>query len=109
MLTLWNRNMKNILVTGSSGFVGKSLIRALIQSNKYQNIYALNRRHLHTLPDMDEQLVAISEENVFSTPIPTDIDVIIHLAGRAHILNDNIQNPLEQFRAVNVEGTLQLA
>lgn len=109
MLTLWNRNMKNILVTGSSGFVGKSLIRALIQSNKYQNIYVLNRRHLHTLPDMVEQLVAISEENVFSTPIPTDIDVIIHLAGRAHILNDNIQNPLEQFRAVNVEGTLQLA
>jgi nucleoside-diphosphate-sugar epimerase len=101
--------MKNILVTGSSGFVGKSLIRALIQSNKYQNIYALNRRHLHTLPDMVEQLVAISEENVFSTSIPTDIDVIIHLAGRAHILNDNIQNPLEQFRAVNVEGTLQLA
>jgi len=101
--------MKNILVTGSSGFVGKSLIRSLNLSNKYQKIYALNRRHLHTLPDMVEQLVAISEENVFSTPIPTDIDVIIHLAGRAHILNDNVQNPLEQFRAVNVDGTLQLA
>jgi len=101
--------MKNILVTGSSGFVGKSLIRSLSLTNKYEKIYALNRRHSHTLPDMVQQLIATSEENVFSTPIPTDIDVIIHLAGRAHILNDNVQNPLEQFRAVNVDGTLQLA
>jgi len=101
--------MKNILVTGSSGFVGKSLIRSLSLTNKYEKIYALNRRHSHTLPDMVQQLIATSEENVFSTPIPADIDVIIHLAGRAHILNDNVQNPLEQFRAVNVDGTLQLA
>ncbi|MEN8408141.1 NAD-dependent epimerase/dehydratase family protein [Acinetobacter seifertii] len=100
--------MKNILVTGSSGFVGKSLIRSLILSNKYQKIYALNRQYSHTLPETVEQLVATSE-SVFSTTIPSDIDVIIHLAGRAHILNDNVQNPLEQFRAVNVEGTLQLA
>lgn len=100
--------MTNILVTGSSGFVGKFLVRSLIQSNKYQKIYALNRRYSHTLPEMVQQLVATSEA-VFSTPIPSDIDVIIHLAGRAHILNDDLQNPLEQFRAVNVEGTLQLA
>lgn len=100
--------MKNILVTGSSGFVGKSLIRSLILSNKYQKIYALNRQYSHTLPEIVEQLVATSE-SVFSTTIPSNIDVIIHLAGRAHILNDNVENPLEQFRAVNVEGTLQLA
>lgn len=100
--------MTNILVTGSSGFVGKFLVRSLIQSNKYQKIYALNRRYSHTLPEMVQQLAATSEA-VFSTPIPSDIDVIIHLAGRAHILNDDVQNSLEQFRAVNVEGTLQLA
>ncbi|MDR6798245.1 NAD-dependent epimerase/dehydratase family protein [Acinetobacter calcoaceticus] len=100
--------MINILVTGSSGFVGKSLIHSIIQSNKYQKIYALNRQHSHILPERVQQLVATSEP-VFSTSIPSDIDVIIHLAGRAHILNDNVQNPLEQFRAVNVEGTLQLA
>lgn len=100
--------MKNILVTGSSGFVGKSLIRSLILSNKYQKIYALNRRQSHILPEKVEQLVATSE-SVFSTPIPNDIDVIIHLAGRAHILNEQTTDPLSEFRKVNVEGTLQLA
>ena len=100
--------MKNILVTGSSGFVGKSLIHSLILNNEYQKIYALNRRHSHTLPEMVMQLVATSEA-IFSTPIPTDIDVIIHLAGRAHILNEKIKDPLQEFRKVNVEGTLQLA
>src|SRR5690606_14547210 len=40
---------------------------------------------------------------------PNDIDIIIHLAGRAHILNEQVTDPLTEFRKVNVEGTLQLA
>jgi nucleoside-diphosphate-sugar epimerase len=38
-----------------------------------------------------------------------DIDVIIHTAGRAHIMNDSSSNPLEEFRRVNTGGTLDLA
>jgi nucleoside-diphosphate-sugar epimerase len=39
----------------------------------------------------------------------SDIDVIIHTAGRAHIMNDSSSNPLEEFRRVNTTGTLDLA
>ena len=36
-------------------------------------------------------------------------DVIIHCAGRVHILNDPSDNPAAEFHTVNVEGTLNLA
>lgn len=36
-------------------------------------------------------------------------DVLVHLAGRAHMLRDAVEDPLLAFRNVNVEGTLNLA
>lgn len=38
-----------------------------------------------------------------------DIDVVVHLAGRAHVLEENSSNPLSEFRRINTEGTLHLA
>jgi len=36
-------------------------------------------------------------------------DVVIHLAARVHIMNDDSKDPLAEFRKVNTEGTLNLA
>lgn len=38
-----------------------------------------------------------------------DIDVVIHLAARVHVMADFSAEPLAEFRQVNVEGTRQLA
>jgi nucleoside-diphosphate-sugar epimerase len=37
------------------------------------------------------------------------VDVVVHTAGRAHIMSDTAGDPLSQYRKVNVEGTLNLA
>ncbi|MBO9497508.1 SDR family oxidoreductase, partial [Thalassotalea sp. G20_0] len=37
------------------------------------------------------------------------IDIIIHLAARAHIMGDEAADPLSEYRLVNVAGTLNLA
>jgi nucleoside-diphosphate-sugar epimerase len=37
------------------------------------------------------------------------VDCIVHLAGRAHVLREQEQNPLEVFRQVNCDLTLRLA
>jgi nucleoside-diphosphate-sugar epimerase len=34
---------------------------------------------------------------------------VVHLAARVHVMDDSAQDPLAEFRAVNVEGTLNLA
>jgi len=38
-----------------------------------------------------------------------EVEVVIHLAGRVHVMNDNAPDPLAAFRQVNTQGTLNLA
>lgn len=92
-----------VLITGSTGFIGTSLVKQL--TNSYDTI-ALIRSKNNMLPENIQQIVA---NNIFTADLSENIDVIIHLAGRAHILNEQTTNPLSEFRKVNVEGTLQLA
>ena len=95
----------NILVTGVSGFVGQELIQLLYQMENF-SLTVLSRRIVNTLPQEIKQLIG---EDIFSLQWSDEIDVVIHLAGRAHILNEQTTDPLTEFRKVNVEGTLQLA
>jgi len=38
-----------------------------------------------------------------------EVDVVIHLAARVHVLHENAKDPLDEFRSVNVAGTEHLA
>lgn len=93
----------NILITGATGFVGTALVKKL---NSSYDTMAVVRSQSNILPGSTHQLIA---KNIFEVDFPNDIDIIIHLAGRAHILNDQSIDPLTEFRKVNVDGTLQLA
>ena len=42
-------------------------------------------------------------------PTLVNVDVVIHLAARAHVMRDTAMDPLAEFRRVNVQGTLNLA
>ncbi|WP_425918250.1 NAD-dependent epimerase/dehydratase family protein [Acinetobacter sp. TSRC1-2] len=97
-----------ILITGATGFVGKTLVRKLSE-NRIYSLVLLSRKMNDQSPDHIKQVISRQPEQTFAEPIPENIDVIIHLAGRAHMLNDQSSNPLIAFREVNVEGTLQLA
>lgn len=96
--------MNKVLITGGNGFVGNALICDLLKKNIYQVISLVRSCKLNQ-PSV-EQIIA---ENIFEADFPENVDVIIHLAGRAHILNDQSTDPLIEFRKVNVDGTLQLA
>ena len=36
-------------------------------------------------------------------------DVVVHAAARAHVMKESVNDPLTEYRRVNVDGTLQLA
>ena len=42
-------------------------------------------------------------------PLLADVDVIVHLAGRAHVLSEKENDPLSAYRRINVEATRRLA
>jgi len=96
-----------ILVTGANGFVGRALCKALHQSS-YQVRTATRTANKHqTSPDqfLVGDIVATTQwEQALQ-----DINVVIHLAARVHVMNDKSVDPLSEFRKVNVDGTLNLA
>ena len=91
--------MMKILVTGASGFVGRYLVNDL---SKTDEVIACVREKSSLLPSSVQQIVS---NNFFDIAIPKDTDVIVHLAGIAH----NKNNSVDEFKKINVDGTLELA
>lgn len=98
----------NILISGASGFIGQALI-SYLTSHNLKPIAAV-RTPNNTLPSNIQQIqVGDLLPNTNWKNALSDIDVVIHLAARVHIMNDVNENPLAEFRKVNTLGTLNLA
>lgn len=98
--------MGKILVTGSTGFVGRSLVPALVKLGHEVRI-AVTKRLDNPLV---EQVVINPIEHQFDwSEALNGIDVVIHLAARVHVMKDNAENPLEEYMKVNSIPTKVLA
>jgi nucleoside-diphosphate-sugar epimerase len=95
------------LITGSTGFVGRALIKSLNQKGISTLCVIRNNKYVDDF-ERTFEISDLSDNNDWS-PILTDIDVIIHCAARVHVMNDKASNPLEEFRKVNTRATLNLA
>jgi nucleoside-diphosphate-sugar epimerase len=97
-----------ILVTGSSGYIGKALISSLIQKNF--NISIAVRQKTNLFPDIVKQFVLGDfESNPDFSASLAEVDCVIHLAGRAHVIDKAKASILDEFRKINTELTLNLA
>src|SRR4051812_38949552 len=95
---------ETVLVTGADGFIGTHLCGAL-QAAGYP-VRAATR----TKPLMPDGVVVgeIGVETDWSVAL-RGIEVVIHLAARAHVLKETSTDPLALFRQVNTAGTTRLA
>ncbi len=100
--------MALILVTGATGFVGSALVATLTRERIETRACA--RCDDASLPDgvHTVQVGDLSGDTDWSYAL-TGVDVVVHCAGRAHMMKDSASDPLLAFRTVNVEGTLNLA
>lgn len=99
-----------IFITGASGFIGLALINRL--STEQSRIFAAcrNIQTALSLPDKVTKVVMqhLSGSNDHSN-ILKDMDIVIHLAARVHVMRETAADPLKEFRRVNTEGTARLA
>ena len=101
--------MIKILLTGSSGFVGNALLNTLVKSSEYdiKSVYRILPSILNKNIDYI-QIDSIDSKTNWKKYLE-GIDMVVHLAGRVHLMNDSAKSPLDEFRHVNTEGTLNLA
>jgi nucleoside-diphosphate-sugar epimerase len=96
----------NILVTGASGFIGSGVCRSF---NAYGlSVCACSRHTTDLIPSIKSNVV-----ESYSSPALLNliykVDSVLHLAGRAHIMNETVSDPLSAFVEANVTETLNLA
>lgn len=98
--------MRRVLVTGANGFIGKALCQALAASS--YKVSGLVRTVREPVPGVEYVEVDLEHSDSLDVACQ-DVDCIVHLAGRAHVLNEHDQRPLEAFRRANCDSTLRLA
>jgi nucleoside-diphosphate-sugar epimerase len=92
--------MTKVLITGVNGFVGKGFnvngtVRSVMSVDFPGAITKFVIKDIDSKTDWQNALEGV--------------DVVIHLAARAHVMKDMAIDALSEFRKVNVEGTLNLA
>lgn len=86
-------NNQKILVTGATGFIGKSLVHALLSGG--YTVYALTRQESSAF--LGENVKVIASDITGPIDLPKDIKTIYHCAG--------VVNKPEEMEKVNVLGT----
>jgi nucleoside-diphosphate-sugar epimerase len=96
----------NVLLTGSNGFLGQYLCQFLAELN--YSVLAHTRKPQKFSHSKITNINFDLDDNLEDIDL-SQVDVIIHCAGRAHIMNETAESPLETYRQTNVQGTLNLA
>jgi nucleoside-diphosphate-sugar epimerase len=98
--------MTRVLVTGATGFVGTVLCEALARSGYV--VRAAVRTHRENANGVSEQCKVddVSATTDWTAALD-DVDTVIHLAARVHVLHDAAANA-QLYTETNVFGTQQL-
>ena len=96
-----------VLVTGANGFVGREVLQQLNVMSGFQAVGSVRRAAGLTGATVVE-VGDLTAQTDWSLTL-AGADIVVHLAARVHVMQDTEADPLTAFRAVNVEGTLNLA
>lgn len=97
-----------VLVTGASGFIGHALIKQLQGIEKYCVSGAVRKNSVTSYQAPVFTVDSLSADTDWFEALRNQ-QVVIHTAARAHIMVDEVADPLAEYRKINVEGTLNLA
>lgn len=99
--------MTRILVTGATGFVGRTLVPLLLARGHH--VRAAVRRSDASVPGAEIVAVGDIGPGTDWTLALDGVDAVAHLAARVHVMRDTAADPLAAFRHTNTAGTRRLA
>jgi len=106
--------MSRILVTGANGFVGAALCRRLHSSGLLvrgvvRDREKLPQRGVSESKDLEWAVLHDRSPEDETRQALQDVSTVVHLAARVHVMADDAEDPLREFRRVNRDWTEQLA
>lgn len=100
--------MKQILITGATGFVGLTLVSQLVANQK--SVTCSVREFSSVLgTDVKQVITGDITPDIYWYEALKGVEVVIHLAARVHVMRDASADPLVAFRETNSLSTLSLA
>jgi nucleoside-diphosphate-sugar epimerase len=99
-----------VLVTGATGFVGRAVCRLLVARNCRVLAAVRSVKSAGRLPK-EVEIAPIGDlcDQVDWRRALREVDVVVHLAARVHVLKEQARDPLSAFRRVNVDASARLA
>lgn len=96
-----------VLVTGANGFVGRALCREL--HGRGHDVVAASRSGNVVVPCTTAVTVGTLDGATNWRDVLAGCDAVVHLAARVHVMHETEADASAAFRAVNTDGTLNLA
>ncbi|TAM18243.1 MAG: SDR family oxidoreductase, partial [Candidimonas sp.] len=100
-------SQQRVLITGANGFVGRALCAEML--TRGMTVRGMTRSPCDLPVGAENVVVDSIGKSADWLGALADCDVVVHLAARVHVMADTAVDPLEEFRRVNVQGTLNLA
>lgn len=100
---------RGLLVTGGTGFLGQALLDRLLPTGKHPIIAAVRCKEPNLPAGVSAEWVGELSSSTDWADCLHEVGVVIHCAARAHVMIDETNDPLAEYRKVNVQGTLALA
>lgn len=97
----------SVLVTGANGFVGRALLERLQQQADCRVVAGV--RLFPPPPGFESLELGELDGRSLDPALLAGVDVVVHCAARVHVIRETVDDSLEAFRAVNVQGSLALA
>ncbi|MGH7525793.1 MAG: NAD-dependent epimerase/dehydratase family protein [Gemmatimonadales bacterium] len=94
------------LVTGASGFLGQHVCRALLAGGSA--VRGLVRTADAGPAGIERVRCSDLLDRAAVRKAVEDVETVVHLAARVHVMADNSTDPLAEYRRTNVEGTRML-
>ena len=100
--------MFNVLVTGSSGFIGNALVLALKEIG-YNVKVTLRSTNKKSNPQSKNLFYCNINSKTDWSKILTDVDCVIHCASQNTNISYNKKKNYESYKEINIDGTKNLA
>lgn len=98
-----------VLVTGATGFVGRFACAALMKAGHEVHVAVRSGNCASKVDGIEPVIVGEINASTDWSGALSNMEVVVHLAGRVHVMKDIARDSLTEFRRINTAGTEHLA